>query len=233
MADQAPVLIVPATPLAVNLRMAMQSVALAPHPGAAPLWQRVPISCRLPDQTFATMIDADNRHPGAPVAEMVAYSAGAATPICPLCCGATFAGAVPGMAIPAGYAPDFAVPITFPALIAPTLRRLPHIAAACRWRLWPPRRPARRWNLCGTGTAHDPGPDRALDVHPGAGWRHLPDPPVLAGAGWQPPAAGTVAAAPAPCGGRDAGAGCAAGVLAAFNRPRGRVRRQSRFWRAC
>jgi len=58
MADQAPVLIVPATPLAVNLRMAMQSVALAPHPVAAPLWQRALISCGLLDQTFATMIDA-------------------------------------------------------------------------------------------------------------------------------------------------------------------------------
>jgi hypothetical protein len=75
---------------------------------------------------------------------MVAYVTGAAAPICPLCCGATFAGAVPGGAIPAGCAPDFAVPITFPALIAPTLRRLPHVAAACRWRLWQPWPPARR-----------------------------------------------------------------------------------------
>ncbi len=58
MADQVPVLIVPATPLAVNLRMAMQSVALAPHPVAAPLWQRVLFSCVPVDQTFATMIDA-------------------------------------------------------------------------------------------------------------------------------------------------------------------------------
>ena len=58
MADQAPVLIVPATPLAVNLRMAMFSAALTPHPWAAPLWQRALISCGLPDQTFATMIDA-------------------------------------------------------------------------------------------------------------------------------------------------------------------------------
>jgi predicted branched-subunit amino acid permease len=58
MADQAPVLIVSATPLAVNLRVAMLSAALTPHLGAAPLWQRVLSSCVPVDQTFATVIDA-------------------------------------------------------------------------------------------------------------------------------------------------------------------------------
>ena len=43
---------------------------------------------------------------------------------------ATWAGAVPGAAIPAGLALDFAVPITFIALFAPALRTRPHVAAA-------------------------------------------------------------------------------------------------------
>jgi len=58
MADQAPVLIVPATPLVVNLRVAMQSAAMTPYPAAAPLWQRPLFSCVPVDQTFATVIDA-------------------------------------------------------------------------------------------------------------------------------------------------------------------------------
>ena len=40
MQDQAPVLVILATGLAVNLRMMMYSVALAPHFGAAPLGLR-------------------------------------------------------------------------------------------------------------------------------------------------------------------------------------------------
>ncbi|MFN7597258.1 MAG: hypothetical protein ACK5PT_11035, partial [Cereibacter sp.] len=50
---------------------------------------------------------------------------------------------VPGRAIPAGFAPDVAGPITVPAMIAPALRRLAHGAAARWWRLWPPSPPAR------------------------------------------------------------------------------------------
>lgn len=130
MADQAPVLIVLATSLAVNLRMAMYSVALTPHLGAAPLWQRALMSYVLVDQTFATAIAEYDRRPGAPLAEKVAYFAGAVAPICPLWYGATFAGAALGTAIPAGFALDFAVPITFLAMIAPALRTLPHVAAA-------------------------------------------------------------------------------------------------------
>jgi predicted branched-subunit amino acid permease len=125
-ADQAPVLIVLATSLAVNLRMAMYSVALTPHLGAAPLWQRALISCVLVDQTFATAIVGYDRHPGAALAEKVAYFAGAMAPICPLWYGATFAGAALSTAIPAGSA----VLITFLAMIAPALRRLMHVAAA-------------------------------------------------------------------------------------------------------
>ena len=41
MQDQAPVLVILATGLAVNLRMMMYSVALTPHLGAAPLGSRL------------------------------------------------------------------------------------------------------------------------------------------------------------------------------------------------
>ena len=128
--DHAPVIVVLATSLAVNMRMAMYSVALAPHLGAAPVWQRALMAYALVDQTFATAAAEFERRPGAPLADKVAYFAGAVAPICPLWYGATLAGATLGTAIPAGFALDFAVPITFLALIAPALRTVPHLAAA-------------------------------------------------------------------------------------------------------
>jgi predicted branched-subunit amino acid permease len=130
MQDNAPTLVVLATSLAVNLRMAMYSVALAPHLGAAPVWQRALMAYVLVDQTFATASVEYDRRPTAPLSEKIAFFAGAVTPICPLWYGATLAGATLGTAIPDSFALDFAVPITFLAMIAPALRTLPHLAAA-------------------------------------------------------------------------------------------------------
>ncbi|RUM49435.1 MAG: hypothetical protein DSY85_15680 [Marinomonas sp.] len=50
--------------------------------------------------------------------------------ICPVWYAATYVGVIAGAAIPPQYALDFAVPITFIALVAPSLRSLPHLAAA-------------------------------------------------------------------------------------------------------
>lgn len=128
--DNAPTVIVLATSLAVNLRLAMYSVALTPHLGAARLWQRALMSYVLTDQSFTTAAAEYDRRPAAPLAEKVAYFFGTAAPICPLWYGATFAGATLGTAIPPEFALDFAVPITFLAMVAPALRSLAHVVAA-------------------------------------------------------------------------------------------------------
>lgn len=130
MQDNAPTVIVLATALAVNLRLGMYSVALTPHLGAAPLWQRAVMSYVLTDQSFTTAAAEFERRPLAPLSERVAYFVGTAVPICPLWYGATLAGATLGTAISAEYALDFAVPITFLAMVAPALRSLAHLAAA-------------------------------------------------------------------------------------------------------
>ncbi len=130
MQDQAPVLIVLATSLAVNLRMAMYSVALAPHLGAAPVWQRAFMAYVLVDQTFATAALEYERRPEKPLRTKIAYFMGAVAPVCPLWYGATLAGATLGQAIPPSFGLDFAVPITFLALVAPALRTLPHVISA-------------------------------------------------------------------------------------------------------
>jgi 4-azaleucine resistance transporter AzlC len=130
LSEQAPTLIVIATALAVNLRMAMYSASLAPHVGAAPLWQRALVAYGLTDQTYGVAIHRYTLQPEQPLGWKLVYFLGVALPVCGPWYAATWAGAVAGGAIPDGLALDFAVPITFIALVAPALRSLPHLAAA-------------------------------------------------------------------------------------------------------
>lgn len=53
MVDNAPVILVLASALAVNLRMAMYSAALTPYLGAAPLWHRALAAYFIVDQSYA------------------------------------------------------------------------------------------------------------------------------------------------------------------------------------
>jgi predicted branched-subunit amino acid permease len=55
---------------------------------------------------------------------------GVIVPVCPLWYVSTWGGAVLGQAVPADLPIDFAVPITFLALIVPMLRSMAHVAAA-------------------------------------------------------------------------------------------------------
>lgn len=130
LSEHAPTLIVIATSLAVNLRMAMYSASMAPHLGAAPLWQRALVAYGLTDQTYGVAIQRFTREPARDVSWKLVYFLGVAIPVCLPWYAGTWAGAVAGAAIPDGLALDFAVPVTFIALVAPALRSLPHLAAA-------------------------------------------------------------------------------------------------------
>lgn len=130
MQENAPVLIILATSLAVNLRMVMYSVAMAPHLGAAPLGTRALMAYFLVDQSFAACTSEFERQPTLTIAEKVAFFFGSVLPIAPLWFLASLAGALIGQSIPPEYALDFAVPITFLAICAPMLRSVPHVTAA-------------------------------------------------------------------------------------------------------
>ncbi len=130
MTDHASTVMVILAALAVNLRMAMYSASLAPHLGAAPGWARGLVAYFMVDQVFALSNADYERAPRQSLAEKLAYYAGACTPVCPLWYVATLAGAWLGKAIPPAFALDFAVPVTFLAMIAPMLRSLPHLVAA-------------------------------------------------------------------------------------------------------
>ena len=130
MVEGAPEFIAILTGLAVNMRMAMYSASLAPHLGSAGLGTRVVAAYFLVDQTYTLSILKYSNSPSMSLGEKLAYFFGAVTPICPLWYVFTYIGAVAGNAIPPQYALDFAIPITFIALVAPALRSLPHVAAA-------------------------------------------------------------------------------------------------------
>lgn len=128
--ENAPVLVVLATALAVNLRMVMYSATLAPHFGELPLRSRAVMAYFLVDQSFATTVAEIDRNPAMGAAEKRAVFFGAVVAVAPLWFAAALSGAMIGRALPAEYALDFAVPITFLAMVAPMLRSLPHLAAA-------------------------------------------------------------------------------------------------------
>jgi 4-azaleucine resistance transporter AzlC len=130
MEEDAPLIIVLVTSIAVNLRMAMYSASLTPHLGAAPLWQRVVMAYFLVDQSFAAASAEYDKRPDQSLAEKTAFYFGAVAPVCPLWYASSYAGAVFGQAIPPDYALDFAVPIAFLAITAPMLRTPAHYASA-------------------------------------------------------------------------------------------------------
>ncbi len=130
MQEQVPTVIVLASALAVNLRMAMYSASLTPWIGSAPLWQRALAAYLTVDQSYVVAMAEYERRPDLPVQQRMAYFFGAVTPVVPTWYGFTLVGALLGAQVPEGLALDFAIPITFLAMIAPMFRTLAHVAAA-------------------------------------------------------------------------------------------------------
>lgn len=130
MVEGAPAAVVLVTALAINLRLAMYSAAIAPHLAGLPLGRRVLVAYFLVDQTYAASAIEYDRRPGMQLGEKTAYFLGMAMPVCVPWYFSTAAGALLGAGLPPGWGLDFAVPITFLALLAPMLRTLAHWAAA-------------------------------------------------------------------------------------------------------
>ena len=130
MLDNAPILVVLGSALAVNLRMAMYSASLTPHLGGQTLRNRIFIGYFLVDQSYSLCATEFEDKPNLTLAEKTAYFAGTVVPICPLWYLFTLIGALLGEAIPTEFGLDFIVPIAFLAIIAPALRTPAHIASA-------------------------------------------------------------------------------------------------------
>ena len=129
MMDGAGITLVLLAALAVNLRMAMYSASLVPWLGKAPLWQRALVSYVNFDQCYVASVA---RYEAVPmtVSERIFFFLGVGTPIVPIWISFTAIGAIVGTSIPPEYALDFALPITFLAMIGPMLRTFAHVVAA-------------------------------------------------------------------------------------------------------
>jgi predicted branched-subunit amino acid permease len=127
--ENAPVAIVIATALAVNLRMAMYSASLAPHLGKASVVTRLLVSYQLVDQAYALAHQKFEQSPSMPLNQKLAFFFGIVTPIFPFWMTGTLVGAVLSSQIPASIPIAMAVPITFLAMVGPMLRTLAHVAA--------------------------------------------------------------------------------------------------------
>lgn len=130
MEENAPTIVVIGSALAVNLRMAMYSASMTPHLGHLPLWRRALVAYSLVDQSYALSIMQYEKRPEMTLAQKTSYFAGVIAPVLPNWYLSTLIGALVGQSIPDSLALDFAVPITFLAMIGPMLRTKAHVAAA-------------------------------------------------------------------------------------------------------
>jgi predicted branched-subunit amino acid permease len=130
LSENAPVFVILAASLGVNLRTAMYSASLVPHLGAAPFWQRALAGYFTFDQNYAAALTEYDARPEMGLGEKMGYYLGLTLFIVPMWYFGTWVGAVAGAAIPPDYALDFALPLMFIALIAPAIRTLPHVVAA-------------------------------------------------------------------------------------------------------
>lgn len=129
LSDNASVVIVILSCLAVNLRMAMYSASLVPWLRQASGPQKAWLAYALVDQSYALSIQEYEANPRLALPQRLAFFAGVAVVVClPWMVGSAI-GATVGRAIPDDIALDFAMPITFLAMIAPMLRTPAHLAA--------------------------------------------------------------------------------------------------------
>ncbi len=130
LSDQAPAIIAILTGLFINLRFAMYSASLAPFWQKAPLWKRALCAYMMVDQTYGISIRRYLEKPDDTAEYRIGYYFGVAVPTITVWFISTGVGAVLGAAIPPQLSLEFAVPVTFIAIVAPILRGTPSIMAA-------------------------------------------------------------------------------------------------------
>lgn len=129
MADGAPALVLLATTLFVNLRHLLYSASLAPHVGHLPLRWRMLLAYLLTDEAYAVTILHYTESDSPPAARHWFFLGAGLT----LWLGwqiSTAAGVLLGAAVPPSWSLDFALPLTFIAIVVPLIRNRTMLAVA-------------------------------------------------------------------------------------------------------
>lgn len=129
-ADAAPVLVVILTGLVINLRFAMYSAAMAGHLSALPRGRRWLVAYLMTDQSYTLSVLRYTARPGMSLASKFAFYMGGAIPMWAVWLAATAAGYFLGNRIPASWSLDFFVPLSFLALIVPSIADRANATAA-------------------------------------------------------------------------------------------------------
>lgn len=124
----APLLVVIGTALLINVRFVMYAVSLAPHLADEPLRRRVLGAYLLTDHAYAIAVARYSQEP--PPRSRGAYYLGAASAFWVTWQIATVCGALLGSGVPDEIPLGFAVPLSFLALLVPTLVDRPSLVAA-------------------------------------------------------------------------------------------------------
>jgi len=127
LSDNAPLAVVVATAVVINLRMMMYSASIAPYfRRFAPAW-RFGLPYFLTDMAYVVTIV---RYRSSQAIDLKGYYVGAAVTIWLVWQGAIVGGAVLGAGIPDAWSLEFAVPLAFLALLAPAVENRGTVGAA-------------------------------------------------------------------------------------------------------
>lgn len=128
MTTHAASLVVIATGLIINLRFILYSAALAPYLRESPFWLKFVSAHSLTDQSYAVMSANHDRFKTNH--DAVQFYLGTATCMLLVWHLSTLAGYVFGNFAPAALSLDYAVPLSFVALLIPTLKNRKYLAVA-------------------------------------------------------------------------------------------------------
>lgn len=114
--------------LVVNLRMAVYSAAMAPKLRNRPRYQRMLVAAFLVDNLFAFLEQRERDRPGDP--HLLYYYAGMTAVLWPAWIAFCAIGIFAGNIIPASWQLEFAIPLSFIAILATSVRTMPTLASA-------------------------------------------------------------------------------------------------------
>lgn len=126
--DAAPGFVIILTIAVVNLRHMLYSASLAPYLQNLPLRWKVLLSYLLTDEAYAPTILRYEKDGITPFSHWFLFGAGLS--LWTIWQISTALGIFLGTAIPESWSLDFALPLTFIAMVVPTLKKQPTIAAA-------------------------------------------------------------------------------------------------------
>jgi 4-azaleucine resistance transporter AzlC len=126
--DTAPGFVIVLTIAVVNLRHALYSASLAPYVASLPMRWKVLLSYLLTDEAYAPTILRYEKEANIQYGHWFFLGAGVA--LWSTWQASTAIGVFLGSAIPESWSLDFALPLTFIAMVVPVLKNRPAIAAA-------------------------------------------------------------------------------------------------------